>query len=184
MSSLSPSAYMLTAESEMVYQRLLGNKDVAQSLDMDGTREDEALVALTIKTHNAYIPEEILVLRPQFPATKDTPFPSTLTVPGLTIRDVRFAMLVDNIFRDEYLKTGHGLEPKLSTFSVYPSAEQMASNIFRQGFCKCCGLPHPLHTCSKRKRYPPVGQCNICGGSHWIVDCPRTRKSGVKKKSG
>ncbi|KAJ3785324.1 hypothetical protein GGU10DRAFT_355160 [Lentinula aff. detonsa] len=149
----------------------------------EGIVEDETVLSMTIKTHYAYIPDEILSLRPQLPATNDTPFPSTLTVPGLTIRDVRFAMLVDKIFRDEYLKTGRGLKSKQPTSLEYPSAQHMASNIFRQGFCKCCGLPHPLHECDKRKDYPPVGQCKVCGGSHWVVDCPVVRKSGGKKRA-
>ncbi|KAJ3815380.1 hypothetical protein F5876DRAFT_61550 [Lentinula aff. lateritia] len=148
---------------------------------MKESREDETVVILKVKTHLAYIPEEILSLRPQLPATKDTPFPITLTTPGLTMRDVRFAMLVDEMFRNEYLKTGRGLESTQPSSLDYPSAQQMASNIFRQGFCRCCGLPHPLHQCYKRKHYPPAGNCTVCGGNHWVIDCSVLREKKGKK---
>ncbi|KAF9076700.1 hypothetical protein BDP27DRAFT_813243 [Rhodocollybia butyracea] len=134
----------------------------------------QTTVFIRIKTSNAYIPEEILKLRPQVPAREAVSFPTTLIVPGLTIRDIRFAMLVDHIFKNEYLEAGHGID-SMSIRPLplpYPSAELMAANIFRQGFCPCCGLPHRIHDCIQRKQFPPRGECKVCGEKHWVVDCP------------
>lgn len=144
------------------------------------------MLSLRIKTANAFLPKEISNLRPQVPAREDTrellfvhithasclcaAFPESLVVPGLTIRDIRFAMLIDQMFKTEYGTT--------FTFSSssYPPAEQMVSNIFRHGFCPCCALPHALHQCEKRKAYPPVKPCNVCGVQHWVTDCAVVRK--------
>jgi len=131
------------------------------------------MLSLRIKTANAFLPKEISNLRPQVPAREDTPFPESLVVPGLTIRDIRFAMLIDQMFKTEYGTT--------FTFSSssYPPAEQMVSNIFRHGFCPCCALPHALHQCEKRKAYPPVKPCNVCGVQHWVTDCAVVRKKRI-----
>ncbi|KAJ3799571.1 hypothetical protein GGU11DRAFT_493431 [Lentinula aff. detonsa] len=76
----------------------------------DGKRTDAetgnkkpAQVYIRINTHEAYIPNEILDLRLGTPAQDVTPFPEKLEIPGITMRDVRFVMLVDKLFRDRFL---------------------------------------------------------------------------------
>lgn len=60
-----------TSDSDAAPKLPLNNSNVDQP-KMNESREDETVVILKVKTHLAYIPEEILSLRPQLPATKDT----------------------------------------------------------------------------------------------------------------
>ncbi|KAJ4475766.1 hypothetical protein J3R30DRAFT_3706378 [Lentinula aciculospora] len=53
-----------------ISRQLSHNKTVQSRTD--GFGKDDTVVTLKIKTHHAYIPEEILSLRPQLPATSDT----------------------------------------------------------------------------------------------------------------
>jgi len=142
--------------------------------------DQETMLFFRLKTANAYLPKEISDLRPQVPAREDTPFPESIVVPGLTIRDIRIAMLIDQMYTAEY---GASLSSP-PTLDEYPSAQHMVSNIFRHGFCPCCALPHPLHQCEKRSAYPPQKHCDVCGRHHWIVDCAAIRlgKAKTEKK--
>ncbi|KAJ4001207.1 hypothetical protein F5050DRAFT_1726125 [Lentinula boryana] len=74
-----------------------------KSTDAETGDKKPAQVYIRINTHEAYIPNEILDLRLGTPAKDVTPFPENLEVPGITLRDVRFVMLVDKLFRDRFL---------------------------------------------------------------------------------
>ncbi|KAF9074685.1 hypothetical protein BDP27DRAFT_1316654, partial [Rhodocollybia butyracea] len=109
-------------------------------------------------------------------------FPHSLIIPGLTARDIRFALLVDQMFREQFRPSfststefsSTGIQsfihhPDENPFVYKPSIRA----VFQHGFCTCCGLNHPLSDCPVRKEYPPIeGKCKICQGiGHWDLDC-------------
>ncbi|KAJ4467245.1 hypothetical protein J3R30DRAFT_3579162 [Lentinula aciculospora] len=67
----------------------------------DATVKRVAQVAIRINTHEACVPEEISELGS---SVHPVAFPKSLKVPGVTMRDIRFAMLVDQLFRDQFLQ--------------------------------------------------------------------------------
>lgn len=143
-------------------------------------------VYIRINTHEAYIPKEVLSFQPNhYPAKHATresafnffalshlnlactyiAFPETLLVPGLTIRDVRFAMLVDEHYRNYF--TG-----SFPSFVMKPQEDRLTVRklfyrIFRYRFCPCCGLPHTLRECTMKDQYKPRD------GGDWVVDGDR-----------
>jgi len=126
-------------------------------------------VYIRINTHEAYIPKEVLSFQPNhYPAKHVTPFPETLLVPGLTIRDVRFAMLVDELYRNHFTDSfpSYVMKPQKDPLTV----QKLFYRIFRYRFCPCCGLPHTLRECTMRDQYKPRD------GEDWVVDGDRWGK--------
>ncbi|KAF5386330.1 hypothetical protein D9757_008571 [Collybiopsis confluens] len=86
-------------------------------------QDKTTIFLLRIKTANAFLPQQIIDLRQSTPAREDT---------RLTLRDVRFAMLVDDVFQLEFLERGLGI-PSVSAgsedevSSPSPSASQPIS---------------------------------------------------------
>jgi len=115
-----------------------------------------ACVRISINTHDAYIPKEVTdSRRSQYPAKDVTlKLRETSVVPGLTMRDVRFAMLVDELYRNQFADS-------LPSFILRPSSaepltvQQLLFRIFRARFCPCCGLPHTLMECTLKDEYKP-----------------------------
>ncbi|KAF9070746.1 hypothetical protein BDP27DRAFT_1323362 [Rhodocollybia butyracea] len=148
-----------------------------------GSEEDlEHLYHVRIKTitEDAFLPNSISNYRSNFlPAETAIPFPETLIIPGVTIRDVRFVLLVDQLFRDHFLSTSSTQFSNTGIISLVHSPENLFSDtvesvvrqIFLRGFCQCCGLLHTVADCTVRKDYPPA-HCMICSGhGHWSMDC-------------
>ncbi|KAF8659694.1 hypothetical protein AX16_001797 [Volvariella volvacea WC 439] len=46
--------------------------------------------------------------------------------------------------------------------------------------CPACNGPHALGRCDMRFTVNPPNPCKLCGGSHWIIDCPN-RGTSTKK---
>ncbi|KAE9387980.1 hypothetical protein BT96DRAFT_981217 [Gymnopus androsaceus JB14] len=147
-----------------------GVKEIAQKekhhpslLRLEQRQQPISKVFINIHTHEAYIPKAVSKLRPDFPAREATPFPETLIVPGLTMRDVRFAMLVDELFRSNESSDDSipslVMKPRENT----PTVSDLVQRIFRYRFCPCCGLPHPLVECTAREVYKPKG------GGEWEI---------------
>ncbi|KIK54229.1 hypothetical protein GYMLUDRAFT_100148 [Collybiopsis luxurians FD-317 M1] len=145
----------------------------------DISRQHGPAVHIEIQTHEAYVPDEVVDLRPNRLAIEKS-FGKDLIVPGLTMRDIRFAMLVDELFRERYVPPSTSstqfdqsgiislLRPPKSPLTV----EYVISAIFRRRFCPCCGLPHPLKECPDRKQNPPFTPCSFCQKTgHWSPDC-------------
>ncbi|KAF9075562.1 hypothetical protein BDP27DRAFT_1315274 [Rhodocollybia butyracea] len=117
-------------------------------------KERYHLVNIKTLTPKAFIPQSILDLRPSstkklFPAKDVTPFPNILTIPGLTMRDIRFSLFVDQLFRDEF-RARSGLNSFVK--NVAPKPDYL-DEVFRFNFCECCGLPHALRYCPQRVSY-------------------------------
>jgi hypothetical protein len=119
-------------------------------------------------------------------------------VPSLTLRDARFAILVENLFNDVYTPDGRGgsnptplcpLRQRPSSLEQLKAATQLAMHPYVRPRskqwsaqkikprasplkCPCCAGPHPLGMCSMRYGNPPPRPCNRCGELHWAVDCP------------
>ncbi|KAF9069808.1 hypothetical protein BDP27DRAFT_1420492 [Rhodocollybia butyracea] len=114
-------------------------------------------------------------------------FPEDLIIPGITARDVRLSLLVDQMFRDKFVSTSATSTPtKFSKTGInslvhHPSNKRInltdIMSVFRKGFCPCCGLPHLLAKCPVRKEHPPRVKCAHCRGEgHWNVDCGSLEK--------
>jgi len=147
------------------------------------------LVHTKIITHEAFMPKSISDFRRQLVphhTVKDLPpVPENLKVPGLTLRDIRFALLVDQMFRNEFfISSSSSTDLSITGINSHvPSSDHGHENalrdLFRRGFCPCCRLPHRLEECSLRKEYPPPQGCKNCEGKdHWAMDCPEGNGSG------
>ncbi|KAF9072365.1 hypothetical protein BDP27DRAFT_428691 [Rhodocollybia butyracea] len=149
------------------------------NLPEDEDRVETHRVDVKTVTHEAVIPKAILDLRHPnyFPAQAVTTFPEGQLIPGLTLRDIRLAFLIDQMFRDRFLFSTNPAESSrtgLPSLVRVPGKARTESvrEIFRRGFCPCCGNLHRLEDCPVRKEYPPRSKCTQCQGEgHWSVDC-------------
>ncbi|KAJ3849759.1 hypothetical protein EV368DRAFT_67179 [Lentinula lateritia] len=143
------------------YMHVYHHSDSKQGDDSFTTIEKIPYVArvnLRITTHQAYIPKEISDLRPTVPARDVTPFPEDLIIPGVTMRDVRFAMLVDQVFREQFLIVFADSEngDKSENQNQNQNEGENKSEIFNKAR-KRTGLPsfiRPLATPSGSLAYP------------------------------
>ncbi|KAK7059093.1 hypothetical protein VNI00_001717 [Paramarasmius palmivorus] len=87
--------------------------DIANAEDHHPTSleygEDKPYVSLGVRTHSAKIPQQLMAyllenIRPE------TDPPTSPRRQGITLRDVRFALLVDQCFQECYVDRGDGLD--------------------------------------------------------------------------
>ncbi|KAF9076150.1 hypothetical protein BDP27DRAFT_885313 [Rhodocollybia butyracea] len=167
-------------ENDAFYLKIHENKS---SPSQGSSEEKGPIYHVGIKsiTKEAFIPKSILDLRPDFfSATNNTLLPENSIIAGLTVRDLRFTLLIDQLFRDRFLLTSSSTSNTGMISLVRPphlvtsnSIESVMKWIFGNGFCRCCGSTHKLVDCPVRKEYPPT-HCLHCGGKHWAIDCPES----------
>lgn len=121
--------------------------------------------------------------------------------PGITLRDVRFAIIVEDTFSRHFLASGRGLQRKIepTTTPQTPQtmaaiekatqkdvAQQIAKGPAKRLGCRVCNGHHDSLYCPKRyTSRPPVGKaCKYCGKQgHWSMNCPlpiRTRNHQLR----
>lgn len=121
--------------------------------------------------------------------------------PGITLRDVRLAILVEQLFIDAHLSGKGGIDtmPALLPASQRPESIRL---IERTAFpkrrpstgsnkgntstkseqaralkpCPACKGTHAIRDCPDRLTITPDKPCTNCGGAHWRLDCPEPAK--------
>ncbi|KAF5356500.1 hypothetical protein D9757_012558 [Collybiopsis confluens] len=115
--SLANSRYFYIELKQKTQADLLRPGSRRRTTEEEEREEQDAdqttIFLLRIKTWIAFLPQQIIDLRQSTPARDDT---QSLIVPGLTLRDVRFAMLVNDAFQLEFLERGLGI-PSVSAGS-------------------------------------------------------------------
>lgn len=100
-------------------------------------------------------------------------------VPGLTLRDIRLALLIEETF-DKLLETGKAIRKWNQFTTMRPNTFESLNTIRGapgksriQKPCYACGSKsHMLKDCPQRYTTSPTFPCRICGGKHWVIDCP------------
>ncbi|KAJ3763520.1 hypothetical protein EV360DRAFT_66214 [Lentinula raphanica] len=120
--------------------------------------EKASMVYLRINTHEAYIPDEISDLRRDLPAQGISTSLQNEVVPGLTMRDVRFVWLVDQLFRDRFLKATPESESESESESD-PSTSSQAPDTptTNTGFVPLV-YPPDAHLSSSARAHPEIIQ--------------------------
>ncbi|KAF8893566.1 hypothetical protein BD779DRAFT_1669840 [Infundibulicybe gibba] len=128
-------------------------------------------------------------------------------MPGLTRRDLRFAVLVDTLY-DTYVSDGRGVDIKrtmrplnrrpswdrllrtfkknvsnLASTSSVSSAKSKVQNSTPKRECPACGELHHIAECPERKSIQPPSPCTFCKGDHWIVDCPKKTATKLGRRN-
>ena len=115
---------------------------------------------------------------------------------GITLRDLRLAILIETLYTDVYIADGRGIDVKrwprerrqrphwdqllklLKKHSSPPSLSAPQSPhppTIQKHRCPACGGPHTLLRCTVRFDIRPPHLCRLCGDKHWVIDCPRRR---------
>ncbi|THV07644.1 hypothetical protein K435DRAFT_848057 [Dendrothele bispora CBS 962.96] len=137
-------------------------------------------VEVLINTHSATaFPKLFAEMFPSAFAHKMDP----ILLPGITMRDVRFATLLHEKFMDTYVAKSKGIDAPLQRPSLKNSRTLIKQAYRRAGLCPACGDRHPLAECEARKQIPPNVLCGACGEPHWHVDCPKKSKSKIAAAS-
>ena len=112
--------------------------------------------------------------------------------PGITLRDIRLAILIETMFTESYEADGHGasvyigktqpLEPRAIGESVmagirnYHSKSKRPKKPFRTRHCTICEQnSHHMVNCPERFSKEVKSACGFCGGMHWRINCPLLR---------
>jgi hypothetical protein len=109
--------------------------------------------------------------------------------PGITLRDVRFAIIVEDTFSRHFLANGRGLQRKVEpttplntpqTMAAIEKAiqkshvQQIVKGPAKRHGCRICNGHHDSLFCPKRyTSQPPAGKpCKYCGKQgHWSMNC-------------
>ncbi|KAF9072006.1 hypothetical protein BDP27DRAFT_1321281 [Rhodocollybia butyracea] len=131
---------------------------------LKGDREltDVHTVEIKTITRKAIIPKSVTAQRVKYKTrvSRFSPVPTYQNIAGLTMRDIRFSLIVDEVFRKRFL-------PRSSTPTIYesgikslicPTSDEEYDRssgpeaLFQFVFCGCCGAPHPLVKCKRDRR--------------------------------
>ncbi|KAI5889288.1 uncharacterized protein SCHCODRAFT_02509972 [Schizophyllum commune H4-8] len=158
-------------------------------------------VVLWMTTHSARPGKDwALVDDATPPSAKDKAVkpPHLRKVPGLTRRDSRLAVLIENLYTAEYFsglirevvaeqpdtKSLH--EQLLSLISgrtvSLPKKTAEGATETPPPSCAACGGEHPVSVCDERGQHPPRIPCQNCGEGHyhWAADCPQDAEYRAK----
>lgn len=112
------------------------------------------------------------------------------------MRDLRLAVLIEDLYAKVYFADGRGTDlvrknplrrtwPTLNRWfdaKLYRKIPQADIVVLaaktekapKESRCLACGGPHHVMKCPVRQEYPPSEPCLACGnGTHWRVDCPK-----------
>jgi hypothetical protein len=115
--------------------------------------------------------------------------------PGITLRDIRLAILIERYFTESYETAGHGspvyagltqpLEPRAIGETVMATIRKCHSRQktkkrptrpFRGRDCTICKQNgHHMLNCPERFTKDAESPCPMCGGTHWKINCPLLR---------
>ncbi|KAF5380217.1 hypothetical protein D9757_008246 [Collybiopsis confluens] len=149
-------------------------------------------VHIEVQTHQAYIPDEVAELRPDRYVLRK-PLGKDIIVPGLTLRDIRFVMIVDELFRDWFNSshtattsasisspqtlTEKSSDPPPSTMTDAATSPRAPSESEDQGkeewYTTFVNVPNPKLSVESvisaifRHRF-----CPCCGHPHSLNECP------------
>ncbi|TRM70106.1 hypothetical protein BD626DRAFT_23616 [Schizophyllum amplum] len=121
--------------------------------------------------------------------------PHLRKVPGITRRDLRLAVLIENLYNAQY-SSGRASGACRSIGNTQPNAISLheyllalicgdvpaAGEQSRDGpmetltlRCAACQGDHPVSACDVRAEHSPRIPCQNCGEGHyhWVADCPR-----------
>jgi hypothetical protein len=103
--------------------------------------------------------------------------------PGITLRDVRLAYLIENALQPYYelskltiptslqFQTPKSIRELGLTMKKYDAVEEKGNGKERLTNCIVCGEDHWSTQCPKRFTTQPIMPCDLCGGSHWKFTC-------------
>ncbi|KAI0072050.1 hypothetical protein K474DRAFT_1775748 [Panus rudis PR-1116 ss-1] len=130
---------------------------------------DGSVVTVELHTHSAV------------PSTSEStpvkPFP------GVTARDVRFAILLEqSLVNEDGQPSSIGLSLKEGTWEPTIAIDRKFQPIsldrvkqkwrrVKRNKCLACGGEHKIAECTTRQQFEPFRPCKLCGGKHWIFDC-------------
>ena len=107
--------------------------------------------------------------------------------PGITMRDIRLAILAERKFAESYQANDRGssvyigqaqpLQPRTIADTVMASIRSYTrvrpQRPVRGRKCTICRQAgHDMVNCPKRFTKEPISGCPTCGGMHWRINCP------------
>lgn len=109
--------------------------------------------------------------------------------PGITLRDIRLAILVERKFTESYEADGFGSsvyigktqprtpraigETVMANIRHFRSMKKRPRKQFRGRDCTICGRNgHHMINCPRRFITEPYKPCPMCNGMHWKINCP------------
>jgi hypothetical protein len=108
-------------------------------------------------------------------------------LPGITLRDVRLAYLIEDSLLPFYdlgkiVQTPNKFAQLVSLNLPGLIPPESMEEPIRD--CIVCGGDHWATTCSQRFTIRPQNPCELCGGDHWKFACPQYKLWRVSVKKG